>query len=133
MITPLIQILKNEFIFISSIPKLSETEETCCIHIQGESIYWSSYTKSLGFYIDRHLDWEDHISHIIKKAFAGITVLRETPRCFPLEALQTIYRSLVECRIRYGDAVCIGLLWRGSINKTSKSSDQQRGAYCDRI
>ena len=29
---------KPEFILISSIPELSETEEACCIHIQDESI-----------------------------------------------------------------------------------------------
>ena len=52
--------LKTEFILMSSIPKLREIEETCCIHIQGESIYWFPYTKSLGFYIDQYLDWEDH-------------------------------------------------------------------------
>ena len=78
--------LKTEFILISSIPKLRETEETCCIHIQGDSIYRSPYTKSLGFYIDRHLDWEDHINHVIRKAFAGVAILRATSRYLPMDA-----------------------------------------------
>ena len=75
--------LKTELILISSIPKLREIEETCCIHIQGESSYRSLYTKSLGFYIDQHLDWEDRINHVIRKASARITILRATSRYLP--------------------------------------------------
>ena len=62
--------LKTEFILISSIPKFREIEETYCIHMQGESIYQSPFTESLGFYIEQHLDWEDHINHVIRKASA---------------------------------------------------------------
>ena len=97
--------LKTEFILISSITKLKKTEETCCTHIQDESIYRSPYTKSLGFYIDQHLNWEDHINHVIKKASAGIAILKATSRYLPLDALQTIYRSLVESHIRYENVV----------------------------
>ena len=97
--------LKTEFILISSIPKLTEIEETCCILIQDESIYRSLYTKSLGFFIDQHLNWEDHINHVIKKASAGIAIHRATSRYLPMDALQTIYRSLVESHIRYGNVV----------------------------
>ena len=75
--------LKTEFILISSIQKLREIEETCCIHIQDESIYRPLYTKSLGFYTDQRLDWEDHINHIIKKASAGVAILRATSRYLP--------------------------------------------------
>ena len=70
--------LKTEFILISSMRKLREIEETKCNHVQGERIYQSPYTKSLTFYKDQHLDWEDHINHIIKKASAGIAILRAT-------------------------------------------------------
>ena len=96
--------LKTEFILISFIPELRETEATCCIHIQDESNY-RSHTKSLGFYIDQHLDWEDHINHIIQKVSAGIAILRAASRYLPLDALQTTCRSLVESHIRYGNVV----------------------------
>ena len=75
--------LKTEFILRSSMPKLREIEETCCIHIEDESIYRSLCTKSLGFYIDQHLDWEDHINHVIKKASAGIAIIRAISRYLP--------------------------------------------------
>ena len=91
--------LKTEFIL------LRETEETCCVHIKDESIYLSPQTKSLRVYIDQHLDWEDHINHVIKKASAGMAVLRAASRYLALDALQTIYRSLLESHIRYGNIV----------------------------
>ena len=75
-----LNILKIEFILISSVPKVREIEVTCCIHIQDESIYLSPYTKLLGLYIDQQLDWEDHINHVIKKSSAGIATLMTTSR-----------------------------------------------------
>ena len=48
--------LKTEFILIASKPRLKEVEETCCIDVQGEAIYRTPYTKSLGFYVDQNLD-----------------------------------------------------------------------------
>ena len=122
-----INTLKSEFILISSIPKLMEIQETRSIHIQGESIYLYPYTESLGFYTDQHLNWEDHINHVTRKASAGIAICRATSRYLPMDPLQTIYRSLAESHIRYGNVV-----WRGSIHKTSKNS-KQGGAYCGQI
>ena len=55
--------------------------------------------------IDESIDWEDHINAVIKKANCGISVLRSARSYLPLEVLQTLYRSLIECHFRYGDIV----------------------------
>ena len=49
--------LKTQFILISSIPKLREIEETCCIHIQDESIYRYPYTKSIPIGKELTINW----------------------------------------------------------------------------
>ena len=67
--------LKMEFILIASKPRLKEIEETCCIEVQGETIYWAPYIKSLGFYVDQNLDWDVLGHHVIKKASAGLEIL----------------------------------------------------------
>ena len=67
--------LKMEFILIASKPRFKEIEETCCIEVQGETIYRAPYLKSLGFYIDQNLDWDVHVDHVIKKASAGLAIL----------------------------------------------------------
>ena len=97
--------LKTEFILIASKPKLKGIEETSCIEVQDETIYRAPFVKSLGFFVDQHLDWEVHIDHIIKKASAGIAILRKTTDFFPLETLKTIYRSLIESHFRYGNII----------------------------
>ena len=48
--------LKTELILTASKPRLMEIEETCCIDVQGETIYRAPYTKSLGFYEDQNLN-----------------------------------------------------------------------------
>ena len=97
--------LKTEFILIASKPRLKEIEETCCIEVQGETIYQAPYVKSLGFYIDQNLDWDVHVDHVIKKASAGLAILRRTADYFSMEVLKTIYRSLVESHFRYGNII----------------------------
>ena len=54
---------------------------------------------------DELIDWEDHIDAVIKKANYGISVLRSARPYLPLEVLQTLYRSLIECHFRYEDIV----------------------------
>ena len=63
----ILNILKTEFLVIASGVKVKELKEMLCVHVQGEPIYRSPYAKSLGFYIDQQLDWEDHVTHVIKK------------------------------------------------------------------
>ena len=55
--------------------------------------------------IDESIDWQDHINAVIKKANCGILVIRSAGPYLPLEVLQTLYRSLIECHFRYGDIV----------------------------
>ena len=97
--------LKTEFILIASKPRLKEIERTSCIDVQGETIYRAPYVKSLGFYIDQNLDWDVHVDHVIKKASAGLAVLRSIADYFSMEVLKTIYRSLVGSHFRYGNII----------------------------
>ena len=60
--------LKTEFLVIASRAKVKEIKETLCVHDQGEPIYRSPYAKSLRFYVDQQLDWEDHVTHVVKNA-----------------------------------------------------------------
>ena len=100
-----LNVLKTEFLIIGSKARLSRLEDDLYISVEGESIYRSPYHKSLGFVIDESIDWEDHINAVIKKANCGISVLRSARSYLPLEVLQTLYRSLIECHFRYGDIV----------------------------
>ena len=91
---------------IGSKARLSRLEDDLYISVEGESIYRSSHHESLGFVTDESIDWKDHINAVIKKANCGIPVLRSARPYLPLEVLQTLYRSLIECHFRYG-----GIVW----------------------
>ena len=97
--------LKTEFLVIAFRTKVKEVKETLCVHIQGEPIYRSPYAKSLGFYIDQQLDWEDHVTHIVKKCSSGLSALRNSRRSLPKEALLAIYHSLIESYLPYGISI----------------------------
>ena len=97
--------LKTEFLVIASRTKVKEVKETLCVYVQGEPIYRSPYAKSLGFYIDQQLDWEDHVTHVVKKCNSGLSALRNSRGSLPKEALLAIYRSLIESHLHYGISV----------------------------
>ena len=69
--------------------------------------------------IDESTDWEDHINAVIKNASCGISVLRSAGPYLPLEVLQTLYRSLIECHFRHGDIVW-GNCGEALLNKLQK-------------
>ena len=46
-----------------------------------------------------------HIDHVIKKSSSGLAILGTTTNYLPMEALKTIYKSLIESHFRYGNIV----------------------------
>ena len=121
----MLSVLKTEFSMIESEARLSRPENDLCISVEGESIYRSPYHKSLGFVIDESINWEDHINAVIKKANCGILVLRSARPYLPLEVLQTLYRSLVECHFRYKDTVW-GNCGETLLNKLQRFKTEQQ-------
>ena len=97
--------LKTEFLVIASRAKVKEVEEMLCVHVQGKPIYRLPYAKSLRIYIDQQLDWEDHVTHIIKKYNSSFSALRSSRGSLPKEALLAIYRSLIESQLHYAISV----------------------------
>ena len=98
--------LKAEFLIIASRAKVKEVKETLCVHVQCEPIYRSPYAKSLGFYIDQQLNWEDHVTHVVKKKCkSGLSALQSSRGSLPKGALLAIYLSLIESHLRYGISV----------------------------
>ena len=66
-----------------------------------------------------------HIDHVIKKLSSGLAILQTTVNYLPMEALKTIYRSLIETHFRYGN-----IIWGtcGEILLTKLQKVQNRAA-----
>ena len=58
--------------------------------------------KFLGLYIDDKLEWHYHISHIKSKISQALYILNATKRYLPLQALKTLYYSLIYSHLNYG-------------------------------
>ena len=97
---------KIEFLVIASGAKVKQlVKETLCVHVQGEPIYSSPYAKSLQFYVDQQLDWEDHVTHIVKKLQIRSFSSSELQGSLRKETLLAIYRSLIASHLRHGISV----------------------------
>ena len=121
----MLNVLKTKFLIIGSKARLSRLGDDLYISVEREYIYRSPYHKSLGFVTDESIDWEDYINAVIKKANCGISVLRSAGPYLPLEVLQTLYRSLLECHFRHGDIVW-GNCGEALLNKLQKIKKGQQ-------
>ena len=58
-------------------------------------------TKYLGIHPDSMLTWSSHINQLCKKIAPKIGLLRRMRHIVPIECLDTIYQSTVQCHIDY--------------------------------
>ena len=101
--------LKTEFLVIASGAKMKVVKETLCVHVQGEPIYRSPYAKSLGFYIDQQLDWED-VTHVVKVQFPSCSSYRGSlPKEHYLQFIVHLLRVIYVMVTQYG--VTVGILY----------------------
>ena len=64
-----------------------------------------AHTKSLGIVVDEYLSWDKHIDYISKKLKCNIGVIKRVCSVTPKESLVTLYRTLVEPYLRYGNSI----------------------------
>ena len=71
----------------------------------GKVLKRAAHTKSLGIVIDEYLSWDKHIDYISKKLKRIIGVIKRVCPVTPKESLVTLYRTLVEPYLRYGNSI----------------------------
>src|SRR6218665_2380809 len=66
------------------------------LEIDDKDIMQVTSSKFLGVYIDQHLTWVEHISHILSKEIAkNISILSRIRHFLPKCTLQGLYYSLI--------------------------------------
>ena len=58
--------------------------------------------KFLGMFIDEHLTWKSHISHVNAKVSRSLFVVNQAKNIFPKSCLRTLYFSLIHPHFSYG-------------------------------
>lgn len=59
-------------------------------------------TKFLGLNIDKHLNWNNHVSTITKKLASGLYVLKQISKFSSLETMKTVYFAFIQSHITFG-------------------------------
>ena len=84
---------KTNFIMFTNTKQLRPTVN---IILNGKNIEQVSHTKFLGVIIDENLTWREQIKTVVTKASKSIGVLYKTKDVLDIQALRTLYQSLVE-------------------------------------
>ena len=74
------------------------------INIHGHSIERVDEFEQLGVTIDDQLKWDKHVDKLCKKLSSALFSIRQV-KFLPKSSLLTLYKSLVESRLRYCDVV----------------------------
>ena len=74
------------------------------INIQGHSIERVDQFEQLGVTIDDQLKWDKHVHKLCKKLSSALFSIRQV-KFLPKSSLLTLYRRLVESRLRYCNVV----------------------------
>jgi hypothetical protein len=72
------------------------------LEIDRHSIEFVDEFNFLGFIIDKHLSWKNHIYHISKKISKVTGVICRLKHFLPRHVLVTIYNSLILSQFNYG-------------------------------
>ena len=67
-----------------------------------KAIEQTSHVKYLGVFVDEHLNWNHHISHVAKKIGRGIGILARLRQYLTPQMLKNVYYCLVYSHLSYG-------------------------------
>src|SRR3989442_166154 len=98
---------KTQFIIIKTPSKKLSPEESTLI-LDGISFSPLLSVKWLGFTIDRHLTFSEHINTTISKCRGLIGILRRISSSVPKELMLLMYNALIRTHLEYASSVFIG-------------------------
>ena len=58
--------------------------------------------RFLGIFLDPHLTFKPHISHVARKVSQGLFILRKVKNMLPLSSMIKLYYSMINCHLYYG-------------------------------
>lgn len=94
---------KTQFIIIKAPNKKLDDEEA--IILDGVRIEALKAVKLLGFSIDRHLTYAEHINNTVTKCQGLLGVMRKSAKMLPRKLLLLMYTAIVRSHLEYCSAV----------------------------
>ena len=96
--------VKCKYMIIGSQYNLSHMNYIPDINILGHKIERVFYIDQLGVTIDDQLKWDKHVDKLCKKLSSALFSMKQV-KFLPIASRLTLYRSLVETRLRYCNVV----------------------------
>lgn len=100
-----LNVIKTEYIFLTTTFKLSNLGRDFPIKIGNNHVKRVQTTKYLGIYLHGNLKWNEHVDRLCSKVNQYISGLKQACDCVPLGVLNTIYTSLIQPVFDYCDVV----------------------------
>ena len=75
------------------------------LFFNNSAVAESSIQKHLGMFLDKKLDFREHINHVFSKVSKTIGLLRKFQCILPRLSLLTIYKSFIRPHLDYGDII----------------------------
>ena len=100
--------LKTEFMIMGSHQRVGTivcARTIPAIVADGKVVKRVAHAKSLGIVVDEYLSWDKHIDYISKKLKRNIGVIKRVCPVISKGSLITLYRTLVERYLRYGNSI----------------------------
>lgn len=91
---------KTQLLVIGS-PKILKNMNKVMLTLQGTAIHESETVRNLGLVMDRHLNFDAHVSQICRKCTGLLIGLCHVRQSIPRKCLPTLVNSLVMSLIRY--------------------------------
>jgi len=97
---------KTQLILFKTPTRKVPNELTICI--DGHNITPSSSVKLLGFLLDQHLTFSEHIDTVVSKCHALLGVLARAAPSLPRELLKLTYTALIRSHLEYASSIFMG-------------------------
>ena len=101
---------KTEFVWMASKSRhefLNSTNRS--VNVGNDIITPSSGARSLGVFLDEHLDLHQHIINVCRQCFYQLRQLRVVCKSLPRNALKTLLHAFVSSRLDYCNSLLFGL------------------------
>ena len=89
------------------------------VNFCGTRIHETRVVNNLGLYMDRHLTFTDHVSHVVQKCSGNLIALIHAKHSLPKRAIKPLVNALVISTIRYCLSI-YGTCTKTEINRIQK-------------
>ena len=107
---------KTVGILFSNNKKLAPPE----LRVDNVTIRFVDHTKFLGIWIDSHLNWKEHLSHLVQKIKHNMYLLKQGKNLLSVHSKRILYFAQIQSHLIYGLSIWGNMSSSTAINSLQK-------------